>query len=350
MTDKNLFSAIGNIDEKYIEEAADEERTRPRLLIFRYGAAAAAFLLVLAASIMVFTNPSTKGTPGTDADFLGLSTTSDSNIEPNDSTNIDSELMLEDENTEGTKPAGVNSDAPNNCTDTESKNAEPQTIPSTRPGGTRVEKYSMVQLNFENERFYRYLSSNDLSELNIKPINKGSLGERIAVLSPENTTRDSLAGCEVFRHKQIDCDAIIILKNGDELVPFIFLGFRYNDRDFSEILSLYGVESSEDIEKITTRPGKPGMAKEKNITDSSEIKAVYDILLSIRNDKGKNDEIKKEYHYDEEKTYIYFKLHLKNGLTYQSFYRVYNGKSYIERHDFLTDEQTETLKNILLKQ
>lgn len=327
MTDKNLFSAIGNIDEKYIEEAADEERARPRLLALRYLAVAAAFMLVITASIGIFKNSPKKSSPQTEGVFVGLSGENPDTYEPADSTDITSQLTNEGENAE---LEADSADTPTDAT------------------GTRGENYSLVQINLENGIFYRYLSDSEISSLTIKPINKDNLGEKIAVLTPNNTTLDSLAGCEIFRHKEIACDGLIILKNGDELIPFVFLGFKSGAHDFSEILAIHGAVSSTDIVKITTHPLHTNIYKEKTVTDSNQIKSVYDILVNIENDNGKNDEIKKEYQHSSNRIYVYFKLHFKNGLTYQSFYRVCPDKSYISDHDFLSSEQNEILRNILL--
>lgn len=342
MTDKNLFSAIGNIDEKYIEEAADDERARPRLLLLRYVAAAAAFLLVISASLGIFMKSPDKSS----GEVLGLESAlmleeEDGNpVTENESAEFVSSKGYPEQNTAGN--ASV-------ATEDSKGNADSFGASSVIPGGTKGGNYSMVQINLENERFYRYLSNNDLSELNIKPINNDILGEKIGVITSDNCNRDFLIGCEIFSHKQIACDAIIILKNGDELIPFVFLGFRHNDRDFSEILNIYGAGSSSDIEKITTRGLHDSIDDEKVIADSTQIKAVYDILTEIHADDEKNDKIKKEYHQSDNKTYIYFTLHFKNGFNYQSFYRVYPDMSYIENHDFLTSEQDEILRNILLK-
>lgn len=344
MTDKNLFSAIGNIDEKYIEEAADEEKARPRILILRYAAAAAAFLIVVSAGIGIFVKTPAKFEGEGLVSDIGQTLETDGNEELQNAGDSPDFVGLNNADSTDQNNSSAPSDRPNN-TKGEGNSAYAS---SAAPGGTKGGKYSLVQINLENGYFYHYPSSSELLSLTAKPINEDNLGEKIAVLAPENTTRDSLAGCEVFMHRDINCDGLIIVKNGDELVPFVFLGFKSGAHDFSEILTIHGVDSSSDIEKITTRGLHDSIDDEKVIADSAQIKAVYDILINIHNDNGKNDRLKNQLHRSNNKTYIYLKLHFKNGLSYQSFYRVYPDKSYIENHDFLSDEQSEILKNILL--
>lgn len=331
MTEKNLFSAISNIDEKYIEEAADEERIRTRFFILRRVAAAAVFILVVTASLFVLNNASAKSEPYTEGSLIGtMDESENSSGDSQDSVATDSELQIEDES----------SRAENNLTGGAS---------SAYSGGTKGEGYNYLQINLDNGRYYRYISNSELSKLGIKPISKDDLGKKIGVIKDEDCNNDIYIGCEMFSHKQMACDAIIIVKKDSELIPFVFLGFKTQTHDFSEILDIHGADDSTDIEKITTRGLHDNINDEKVIDDTAQIKAVYDILKVIQNDNGKNDNIKKQYHQSGEKTYLYFKLHFKNGLTYQSFYRVYSDTSYIENHDFLTDEQSETLKNILIK-
>lgn len=347
MTDKNLFSAIGNIDEKYIEEAADE-MARPRLLLFRYGAAAAAFLLVLAASIVVFTNPSTKGSLETNGNFLSVNAMGGNNVEPNDSANIDSELMLEDENVEPIKPGGEKSDMLSVNKNPNAENDQSNISTTSRPNGVRDTRYISVYISLENGCYYHYDAGIGFSVHNIPPITEDDLGEKITVLTENNINRTHLVGCEIFRHKQIDCDALVILKYKDELVPFVLLSSEMQPRVFSEMLDIHGVDSSSDIEKITTQAWTLEMEELKTITDSEQIEKVYNILKDIEFDSGANIVFDSQHQADGDKTYIYFRLHFKNGLTYRSVYCAYPNTGYIINHEFLTKQDNQALREILL--
>lgn len=346
MKDKNIFSAIGNIDEKYIEEAA-EEKARLRLLVSRCVAAAAAFLLVVAASIAIFTNPSTKGRLETNVNFLGLNTMGGNNVEHNDSVNIDSELMLEDENAESIKSGGEKSDALPDNKNPDFENNQSNTS-TTRPNGVLDTRYISVYISLENGCYYHYDAGVGFSAHNIPPITEDNLGEKIGVLDEENINRTHLVGCEIYRHKQIDCDALVILKYEDELVPFVLLPSEMKPRVFSEMLDIYGIDSSSDIEKITTQAWTLEMEEIKTITDSEQIEKVYNILKDIEFDNGANIVFDSQHRADSNKTYIYFKLHFKNGLTYRSVYCAYPNTGYIVNHEFLTSQQNETLREILL--
>ena len=136
MTDKNLFSAIGNIDEKYIEEAADEKAARPKLFIIKYAVAAAALLIVITVSIVAFTNLPQKNRTQVVA-FGGLGTAGNNNmLGVHGSTSISSGIMLDDENTESVKPGEEESDILSDNENLDSKKDQ-SNISTTRPNGLK---------------------------------------------------------------------------------------------------------------------------------------------------------------------------------------------------------------------
>ena len=167
-------------------------------------------------------------------------------------------------------------------------------------------------------------------------------------MTENNINRTHLVGCEIFRHKQIDCDALVILKYKDELVPFVLLSSEMQPRVFSEMLDIHGVDSSSDIEKITTQAWTLEMEELKTITDSEQIEKVYNILKDIEFDSGANIVFDSQHQADGDKTYIYFRLHFKNGLTYRSVYCAYPNTGYIINHEFLTKQDNQALREILL--
>ena len=205
MTDKNLFSAIGNIDEKYIEEAADEKAARPKLFIIKYAVAAAALLIVITVSIVAFTNLPQKNRTQVVA-FGGLGTAGNNNmLGVHGSTSISSGIMLDDENTESVKPGEEESDILSDNENLDSKKDQ-SNISTTRPNGLKDTRYISVYISLENGCYYHYDAGIGFSVHNIPPITEDDLGEKITVLTENNINRTHLVGCEIFRHKQIDCD------------------------------------------------------------------------------------------------------------------------------------------------
>ena len=349
MTDKNLFSALGNIDEKYIEEAADEQNSHSQVLVFRILATAAAFLLVVTASIIVFTNPPAKFSPQTESsEFVGLSPeNNDGAAAEGDSIGTYSELMLEDESPEDNRPADVGSDTPTDSANSASSKAQSHISTTTNPNSTKGESYS-TDIILKGERIYRRLNKQERSSLGIRVITQNDLDEKIGILTDENCEDASLVGSKIFRHKKIDCDALFVVEYNGEFVPYAFDDFKNPIHDFSEILSIYGINSSLDIEKITTSTTYSDEEIQKTVTEAEQIDSVYSILKSIRFDNDESNELKIKYHQEGNKKYIFFTLHFKNGLKYKSFYNIYPNISYIVYHDFLTSEQDEILRNILL--
>lgn len=347
MKDKNIFSAIGNIDEKYIEEAA-EGKARLRLLVSRC-VAAAALLIVITSSIIVFANPSQKKHAQVDVEFFnGLSGAGHSDmLGTHGSASINSEIMLEAETPESVEPGGVQSDLLSDNKSPDSENNQ-SNISTTRPNGVLDTRYISVYISLENGCYYHYDAGVGFSAHNIPPITEDDLGEKITVLTENNINRTHLVGCEIFRHKQIDCDALVILKYKDELVPFVLLSSEMKPRVFSEMLDIFGTDSSSDIEKITTQAWTLEMEELKTITDSEQIEKVYNILKDIQFDSEANIVFDSQHQIDSNETYVYFKLHFKNGLTYRSVYCAYPNTGYIINHEFLTKQDSQTLREILL--
>lgn len=342
MTDMQLFSAIGQIDEKYIEEAAPKHKAHPRLVWVRYAAAACLFIAILGGIAFVRKN-SYKPSPSLPSASLNQSSEENSSLTPSqgaENSNISAEPDKNDKTEpnrgDGDKADAVTSDKPN---DTKGDR-----------GNTKGGNYNYVNIMLSNNGRYRYVTKDKLKELGIAAITQNDLGEKIGEISRDNCSDDRLIGCEFYRHKPTNCDAFIIVKKGEKLLPFQFSNFiEPYLHDFKELFSFYNVASYKDITHISTEIIKKEGTKA--ITNPQDIKEVYNILISPKNNKELSDNRLKEArekYINSPKTVLLATLHFKNGLSYRFAYEPYLVDGYIKLKGYLTKEQNDTLLSILL--
>ncbi len=334
MTDMQLFSAIGQIDEKYIEEAAPKAKAQPQLIWLRYAAAAACVCLVILGGIGLFLQRPDRS-------------------EPPVPTSIPTQGLSEN----SSSASGGNTKGPNadNSSSTQSglnmgAAAQSSSSPAPQTSPTRGGNYNYVDITLSNNRQYGYVSQSKLKELGIANVLQENLGEKIGEITADNCNDERLIGCDIFKFKPVNCDAFIVVKKGDELIPFQFRFFQdFYGHDFKEILSVYNAKSCEDITHISTEIIKA--KDEKTITGSQDIAKVFEILMSIKAHKDPNPEWLKaarESAQDSVRTVLLVRLHFKNGLSYRFAYEPYLGEGYINQHEFLTKEQNQALISILL--
>ncbi len=343
MTELQLFSAIGQIDDKYIEEAAPNLKARPRLMWVRYAAAACLFLAILGA-VTFIRKSSYKPTPSL----------------PSASLNQSSEKNNSSVSTQGTENNNVSAEADKSVTTSSDKpgatkgdigtTAQTSSGAVSKPEATRGENYNYVNITLSNNGYYDYVSESKLKEFGIDTITQNDLGEKIGKVTADNCDDERLIGCEIYRHKPTNCDAFIVVKKGEKLLPFQFFALiEPYKHDFKEILSIYNVGSYEDITHITKE-----LIKSKNtktITNPQDISSIYDILMSIKSYNDPSPEwlkAEREKNAGNSKTVFLVSLHFKNGLSYRFAYEPYLGEGYINYHEFLTKEQKDTLLSILL--
>ena len=336
MTELQLFSAIGQIDEKYIDEAAPKLRARPRLIWIRYAAAACLFIAILGGIVFV-RKSSYRPSPSLPSASINQGSEESNSLTPSqgaESSNISAEPDKNDK-AEPNRADAATSDKP---TDTKGG-----------IGNTKSENYNYVNITLSNNGYYDYVSESKLKELGIAAITQKDLGEKIGEISRDNCSDDRLIGCEFYRHKPTNCDAFIIVKKGEKLLPFQFSNFNepYN-HDFKELFSFYNVTSYKDITLISTEIIKKEGTKA--ITNPQDIKEVYNILISPKNNKELSDNRLKEArekYINSPKTVLLATLYFKNGLSYRFAYEPYLVDGYIKLKGYLTKEQNDTLSTIL---
>lgn len=334
MTNIQLFSAIGQIDDKYIEEAAPKAGKKKQLIWLRYAAAAACVCLVILGGVGLFwQSPKSSEPPA-----LPSSTTQ--GLSENSSS-------ASGGNTKG--PQADNSSSEQSSLNTGAA-AQTSSSPAPQTSPTRGENYNYVNITLSNNGYYDYVTESKLKKLGIAAITQDDLGEKIGEVTADNCDDERLIGCEIYRHKPTNCDAFIVVKKGEQLLPFQFLTFNEPYlHDFKELFSFYNVTSYKDITHISTEIIKK--EDTKAITNPKDIARVFDILMSIKAQKEDNPDwlkAEREKYAGTSKTVLLVRLHFKNGLSYRFAYEPYLGEGYINHHEFLTKEQNDTLISILL--
>lgn len=361
MKNTELFSALGKIDEKYIDEASLTKSPR-RLIFIRFAAVAACFCIILMAAFSLFIKPPTKGSP--------LPMTSSNNAIASNS-----ESSLTSNTTKPSAQNGIESkplqDAcefviiPYNNDDDDDKKNNAGSSTATRGDSD----YSSITFSIGDGRVYRQIKESGYEKLGIKKsISSSDFGEKLGEISKQETDhihqdcrcisseKIYLNGCEVYKYAPISGEAIVIVKGNGHISLFEFYYFEPTGHDFREVLDVYGIDGADDIENISVKKLKESGKTYKTVTNTESIASVYKVLTEIDafttdDTHSKPDWLKKAYEeYNKTsngKYMLIVELNFKNKLSYSFAYEPFLASGYIQDHEFLSAQQNELLKSIL---
>ncbi len=172
----------------------------------------------------------------------------------------------------------------------------------------------------------------------------------------------TLAGCEVFFYKPVNCEAIIIVRGNEHCSLFRFRYFTEEGISYSDEYKIFNVLSADDILRIDYQIKIPDGAmivskKEDSITDTSELKAFFDITMDLKpyaNESALSGdpewmiEAREEYKQlsADEQIYIEASIVMKNGLFMTFSYQPNLGTGYIPGHLFLSKENNTIMRRM----
>lgn len=340
MNEKILLDAIGQINDEYIIESASKRKTglKAPMKIF----IAACLCLMLTAVLQ----------------FSGLF------ADKNASRNPEEPLGDSDKSVSGF----VNTEQEGN---TEFEQAPVEATKKSDGSGMKdavdtvfVYIKNGIYRQLEEEEYELYglkksLYAEDLGKKvgEITRINKETIGKWYD--SPHSKEK-KLGGCEVYRYKPTDCDALIIVKGEGICSAFIFTGFLSEGHGVDEIYAVFSAETSENIESISYDARSLDSKKLGSgvVADKEKIKDFFDISVSlvpfVIHDKhiGTPDwlnEARENYFDNADKViFVSIKVNFTNGLFYEMSYQPNLGTGYFEGgYEFLSPEDNEKLKGIL---
>lgn len=223
-----------------------------------------------------------------------------------------------------------------------------------------------TKICFNDNEYYPLANTQLLLDYGIdSTVTEDQIGKKIGVVS-----EGSFTGNEVYSYAPINCDAIVLMKNGESYELYYFLAFNSygnnQDEDMAEYLKMYGMSNFSEIEKITF----DGISLEKSETevfynffadlkDSSN--DYFNSLSSYKEDK--NSESEKNVSESNSTAYSSsgmqisqgnpgtnalnnshsIKIYGTNGLWFEMFY--YPNIEFISRHK-VNDSFIEFLKDI----
>lgn len=207
MNRAQLFHAIGNISEKYIDEAAPDTKPKQNLIWVKFAAAAACICLILLGGFELFSDHSDP--------LHSLSSM------PHPSAVL------------GTGNVSPNPNQDKSTDEQQHTQSDEVKAPSKSGGATRGEapnagKPQQNAFILSNSYIYTPAKKTDCSKFGISanPTFQ-ELGEKLGELTDDNTFQKELVGCEVFAHKQADKNFVIVKAN-DEFLLFILTAYKTN--------------------------------------------------------------------------------------------------------------------------
>lgn len=179
------------------------------------------------------------------------------------------------------------------------------------------------------------------------------------ILSTPCSQEPQLAGCDVYYYAPADCEAVIIVKGNDHCSVFMFCGFLEDGHNLAEEMAIFGINSTEDLKKITYKvENATGKTLSSGTVDDSEnASKVFEILSSLKAYKvddprvGTPDWLNDAYDEYDFSNGIWVKMSLENktGFAVEWEYMPYLGTGYVINHYFLSESENEILQYIFVK-
>ena len=231
-----------------------------------------------------------------------------------------------------------------------------------------------VDVILKGNRLYEQIPESEYATYGIgKSLQKSDFGELVGTIKEVGHSSEAdvsvpcsqeptLAGCEVFFYKPANCEAIIIVRGNEHCSLFRFNYFTVEGNSYSDEYKIFNVLTADDILRIDYRIEIPNGAiivtkKEGSITNSSELKAFFDITMGLKpyanasalsGDPEWMIEAREEYKKlcNDEQIYIEASVVLKNGLSMPFSYQPNLGTGYVPGHLFLSEENNTIMRQM----
>ena len=231
-----------------------------------------------------------------------------------------------------------------------------------------------IDVILKGNRLYEQIPESEYASYGIgKGLRKSDFGELVgtikevghsseADISVPCSQEPTLAGCEVFFYKPANCEAIIIVRGNEHCSLFRFKYFTEEGNSYSDEYKIFNVLTADDILRIDYRIEIPNGAiivtkKEGSITNSSELKAFFDITMGLKpyanasalsGDPEWMIKAREEYKKlsNDEQIYIEASVVLKNGLSMPFSYQPNFGTGYVPGHLFLSEENNTIMRQM----
>ncbi len=231
-----------------------------------------------------------------------------------------------------------------------------------------------IDVILKGNRLYEQIPESEYASYGIgKGLQKSDFGEFVGTIIEVGNSSEAdasvpcsqeptLAGCEVFFYKPVNCEAIIIVRGNEHCSLFRFKYFTEEGIGYSDEYKIFNVLTADDILRIDYRIEIPNGAiiatkKEGSITNSSELKAFFDITMGLKpyanasalsGDPKWMIEAREEYKKlsNDEQIYIEASVVLKNGLSMPFSYQPNLGTGYVPGHLFLSEENNTIMRQM----
>ena len=231
-----------------------------------------------------------------------------------------------------------------------------------------------VDVILKENRLYEQIPESEYATYGIgKGLQKSDFGELVGTIKEVGHSSEAdvsvpcsqeptLAGCEVFFYKPANCEAIIIVRGNEHCSLFRFKYFTEEGVGYSDEYKIFNVLTADDILRIDYRIEIPNGAiiatkKEGSITNSSELKAFFDITMGLKpyanasalsGDPKWMIEAREEYKKlsKDEQMYVEASVVLKNGLSMPFSYQPNLGTGYVSGHLFLSEDNNTIMRQM----
>ncbi len=231
-----------------------------------------------------------------------------------------------------------------------------------------------VDVILKGNRLYEQIPESEYTSYGIgKTLQKSDFGELVGTIievghsseadvSVPCSQEPTLAGCEVFFYKPVNCEAIIIVRGNEHCSLFHFKCFTEEGISYSDEYKIFNVLTADDILRIDYRIEIPNGAiivtkKEGSITNYSDLKEFFDITMNLKpysnasalsGDPEWMIEAREEYRKlsADEQIYVEASIILKNGLSMTFSYQPNLGTGYVPGHLFLSKENNTIMRQM----
>ncbi len=343
MKQNRLLYLLGDIDERFVEAAEFPKKKSIVRPILKYGSIAACFCLLVAAGFGIRHSVNIHNVP--------------------------------------ISPSTSESQATENSTvsDVQKQQILLSAFASTMTKDPDSDAYGQDELRhvdviLQGNRLYDQIPESEYASYGIDgTLQESDFGELLGtiteigphseeVLSTPCSQEPTLAGCEVFYYKPVNCEAMIIVRGNEHCSLFRFMWFTEEVFSYADEYEVFRVLSADDIERIDYEIKKPNgtlivTADEGSVTEQSSIQAFFDITTNLKpyvhesalsGDPDWLNEAREKYwqsdaehHVDVEASIV-----LKNGLTMHLTYQPNLGTGYISGHYFLSEADNAVMRDM----